>query len=792
MVKRPLIWMVAVFIIGITSYSYGRGMFFFCLILLIFLLFIFLFTAWRHVWRLQGDWFIFILPFLFFFAYIRMEQWSVPSETESCLTTKSSGEVRGVVDQMKGSKDKFQVVLRECSLSLSETKTWNSSGVLVYLDNIDGIQHGNFIRVKGSLLPFVKASNPGQFDEFSYYKTKEITCKVFGEEFTIIHTETSSLKHVLYSLKNSMINNLLVAFPEKEAGILSLILLGEKSLIEDESNLLYKENGISHILAISGLHISLLGMGLFHLLRKILYMIPSVLIVVAVMLCYGVITNFSISASRAILMLFISLVSFLLGKTYDMISSMALAALVLLFHCPLELYSAGFQLSFSALFGISIIAPTLEKLIPCGNYSKYIRPLIMSVSIQIATIPILLYHFFEIPTYSAILNLFILPFMSIILLFALFISVIGGLIPILHVIFSGPVYFILQWFEIVCKTAEKLPIHTIVGGQPSLFKVACYYLILVGFVMYCSYGEEKEWRILFRRGSVCFPVLFLTLFFQGRKDGLQVCFLDVGQGDSIVLQVDGSTVLIDGGSSDIGKVGNYRIAPYLKHQGIAVVDYCFVTHADTDHYSGVKELLLSMDSNQDQSEIWYKGRTLIFNLVLPYAAIKDQAFLELVALAKEKNVTVIYVKTEDSIQLGEMKITCLHPSLEYKPKSRNAYSTVLSVAYGKFDMILTGDLEADGEKIVAELLENKIYEVLKIAHHGSKNSSTTIFLDAITPDFAVISCAKNNKYGHPHKETLKRLKDVNAKVMFTMEHGAVFLSSDGEFMEYGVFLETLD
>ena len=233
-----------------------------------------------------------------------------------------------------------------------------------------------------------------------------------------------------------------------------------------------------------------------------------------------------------------------------------------------------------------------------------------------------------------------------------------------------------------------------------------------------------------------------------------------------------TTYLIDGGSTDEQKVGTYRIQPFLLYQGIDTINYAVITHSDTDHISGLLELL---EGNKIEIE----------HLLLPHIKEKDPSYLELEQVAKMHGVTLLYIEAGDVFMDGEVCFTCLHPSPEYPYTTVNDYSTVLSLSYKEFDMLLTGDLEKAGEEEVLEVIQrfDHPYDVLKVSHHGSKNATTKQWLQSIQPKISLISCGKNNSYGHPHEEVLERLKQVRSDVFITFDSGAITIKTDGKNMK---------
>ena len=253
---------------------------------------------------------------------------------------------------------------------------------------------------------------------------------------------------------------------------------------------------------------------------------------------------------------------------------------------------------------------------------------------------------------------------------------------------------------------------------------------------------------------------------------LEVTFLDVGQGDGIFLKTyNGINIMIDGGSLSVDDAAKYRIVPFLKYKGISRIDYVFVTHADYDHISGIVEMLKNSNVNGIK----------IKNLILPDIRLKDENYQSLIETALRNNIKVLYIMSGKVLQFGDVKFKCIYPNITDSAEDRNDYSTVLSVKYNKFSMLLTGDISEKVENKIKDKVESH-YTILKVAHHGSKYSTTEKFLSWINPDYSVISVGENNLYGHPHKELLKRLEKSGSSVLRTDKSGGITIKSEGESM----------
>jgi competence protein ComEC len=557
------------------------------------------------------------------------------------------------------------------------------------------------------------------------------------------------------------------------------MLLGEKYLLDEEIKQLYQQNGIAHVLAISGLHVSLIGMFIFHLLKKLKFPITlATFLSIFFIYSYGVLTNFSVSTNRAVVMMVVMLLSALIGKTYDMLSAMALSALLILLQNPLQILSAGFLLSYGAVIGIAILLPCLLKIFPTKNF--LLSSLLISISAQATTTPLVLYFFYQFPVYGILTNLIILPFVTVLTLISILAGIAGIIYLPIGIFLIGGSNYILKFYEWVCRTGSNMPGNLITLGRPNWLLILLYLSFLLLFLWAVKrYGKKYVVLIL-----IVAPIM---LFLPDKNVGLEITMLEVGQGEAIFMQSDkGNNYLIDGGSSNVSKVGIYRLQPFLMSQGVGELDYAIITHSDKDHISGLKELI-------------EREQIIINNLVLPKIAEKDEAYIELETLSKEKGITIQYIREGDVILDGDIRIVCLHPRPDYIPSSSNAYSTVLSITYGEFDMLLTGDLEKDGEKELIKLLENPEYrannairpatdyDILKVAHHGSKYSTFEEFLQIVQPEISIISCGEDNSYGHPHEELIERLYRVGSEIKITYEYGAITIRTDGKKLEISEF-----
>ena len=617
--------------------------------------------------------------------------------------------------------------------------------------------YGNRVQICGKLTLAEAPSNDGAFDRLFYQQTERLLFSMKNARLTVRDGRQNPLLQWMYEVRRICMRHLEQIFDEQDAGILAAMLLGDKSRLDEEIRDWYQVGGIAHVLAISGLHISLFGMALYHILRNLgISFVVSSGIAGSFMLFYAVFTGAGVSTRRAMIMFLLFLGAQCLGRTYDLLSALSAAVFLLLFDYPILLFSSGFQMSVSAVAAIGGFYPILKK-----HYGSYISS---GAAIQLFMLPCVLWHSFSFPLYSVMLNSMVIPLLPFVLA--------GGCSALLFSFFSlkaasypaAAVHGVLNLYSCLCRVSLELPFSQMIFGRPKLWSILLYYVIL---------SAGAVWLLQKKQKKVCYLVfVFMAIFFLKRTEpkAFSVTFLDVGQGDGIVLRDDtGVTMLCDGGSSSVSNVGKYRILPYLRYHGIDRLDYVFLSHMDMDHINGVRELL-----ERQTCSIKIK------NLVLPAIKNPDETYLEIERLAAGQKIAVHKMREGDCICTRSMMLTCLAPKAGDTSQNKNETSMVLHVKYKSFDVMLMGDLEKEGEKDLIrrkklpQLLEggNKI-EVLKAGHHGSKGATSEELLDILKPQMAVLSYGKGNRYGHPAPETIERLEKANCPAVSTEKCGEI-------------------
>lgn len=693
-------------------------------------------------------------------------------------------------------------------------KNKENGTVLCYLEAGEIVPEiGSAVKVKGNLKTFQEATNPGQFDAASYYQILKISFQLNQTKILLKSTEYNRIKEWLFVLQNRCAGFFDDAFFPREASVMKTMLLGQKRGADAELKELYQENGIAHILAISGLHISLLGMCLYKLL-KAMGTAPCAATVVSlcVMFLYVCMTGFSVSALRALVMFCFHMLAVFFKRTYDLITAACVAAVGIVISQPLYLYHSGFLFSFGCILAIALVVPamtTATKNKKTGEFRER-QPegiklkFLSGLAITMSCLPLQLWFFFQMPLYSTFLNLLVIPLMGLLLP--------GGILFLLQA-FLREVCFeytdflekgiialitgILAVYESACRLLEQLPGHLITIGRPAGWKVLGYLLLLGVLVILKEHlSLKKKWGLMLA-GAL---ILCIRL-----NSPWEINFLDVGQGDCIHIQSEsGLNYLVDGGSLSVSEVGEYLILPYLKYKGIRELEAVFISHADSDHCNGIPALL----------EECKAGNLKIHTIYLTDSENQEQGdvYDEIKRTAASLGIRIDYLSAGEILRDGEMTFYCLHPATDFMANGDNENSMVLLAEYRGFRALLTGDVEGEGEAQLLFYLQQadvlsgwlsggndvQVFEdqeramnlsrpvtagrkesaslpvtLLKVSHHGSGNATGEELLKLISPRYAVISCGENNPYGHPHEDTLSRLTKAGCDIFTTPECGAV-------------------
>lgn len=693
----------------------------------------------------------------------------------------------------------------------------------IYLDYING----DYICMSGTVSVPDSATNPGNFDQYIYLRNKGYYLCISNGTIESGNHRPYSIEGFLYGIKNRCTKIIDNSFDSESAGIVKAMLVADKSTLDKNIKKLYSENGIAHIMAISGVHVAIIGMTLYGFLRKLrIGRLISGTFSIAIIILYGIMTGMSSSTERAVIMLILSIAAEYFGRKTDAPTSMGFAMIIMVLGNPYVILDAGFQLSFAAITGVTVVAPQLRKLLRMFKrfikesdekkkqkhkkimslrkmIIKLIDALVVGIASFITTTPVIIYYYYQFPPYSILINLIVIPLVSLIVGGSILVVLTGLFFTGAAVAMTYPVRLILFGYKYLCIFASGLPGASVLVGHISIGMVFVYYLSVVlifAILRMIRIGKtERGGPILY---LMLATVLSLTVVYEvySYDKSLKIVYMDVGQGDGVLLRTSGhGGILIDGGSSSNKRVGEYVMVPVLKYYGVSEVEYAFVSHGDVDHVSGLEYLL-----NEEQSGVH------VVNLVLPEYGDHD-ALQELKSEATANNVNIIYMKPGDNITYNHqhaenINIECLYPDEEAGQGvlDTNNLSMILKTTItwdvreadienlnkssdsdASLSLLFVGDAGIAAEKRLIELYEkNSLGEIsdsiacdiLKVGHHGSRNSSGSDFLKRVSAMYGIISCGKDNRYGHPHAETLERLKMADTKYMTTKEHGAIILS----------------
>ncbi len=667
--------------------------------------------------------------------------------------------LQGTVCRKEAKSKEYHIYLKNVILQIGNQR-YQTNQVLVHLST-DEYSIGTTLLVNGTLQRFKPALNDGGYDEERYYHGRKTDYGLWAKTVIGSYGKPSYVEEALYQFRNKLIQSLETNTDEKTAGTLAVMTLGEKSLLDAEVKELYQRLGISHILVISGLHISMLGNGLFGLLKRAGRSIAfSTVMAELFLITYGMMTGNSASALRAILMFSLGMLGKCLGRTYDRATGLAVAVLFLLWQNPFLITDAGFQFSVMAVMGV----------IAAGKKAKTWK---VNGMIQLFTLPLVAFYYYEIPVYAMLVNLLVLPLVTPLVALGFVGSIVGlGLQNLAEGILYIP-YILLVVIEKVGDVIGGLPYAMLTVGCPKLWRIYVYFGLLYVFCIRCRKCQEKQGGEVVKKKNVktedmkrkrrecmvnpawiCMLFLLLTI---SEGHATRIDFLDVGQGDGICIQTkDGVNLFVDGGSSDVKGVGIYRIEPYLKYHGIGEIDYWFVSHCDADHINGLIELL----------EMGYKVEHLVFAKY----AVENENSQRLREVA-EKNGSIIYEMDQgDVVQTESAKLTCIFPAKESVPEDMNGASLVLLYEEDEFQGIFTGDIGSQQELAILEEADRwnlRDAEVYKAAHHGSDYSNEERWLSYISPQISIVSCSKTNQYGHPGKKAVANMKEVGSRIYHT-------------------------
>ncbi len=710
---------------------------------------------------------------------------SVLPENHLCThNVKKIETIEGVIDDCfirRDGRNRYILIVDKIAFS---KKTLSVIGkVLLYTKNIDTkFSYGDRIRLHGQLRSPDKKRVPGQFDYRQYLAEQDIF-----HLFTLNPTDTFNIigrREGAFLVRNLVIP-IRVFFREtfkkylsdQTSSLLMALILGEKQDLDAGMVTSFRQVGVVHVLAISGLHVGFIIAFVFGFLSLLRLNQANKLAVLAlVLVIYIILVRFKTPVIRASAMAVLFLTAKRFERRASVYNIIFASMFLILMIDPRELFKPGFQFSFSAVLSIIYGYEKLNHLLPFNNFLKnskfgwinnYVSkwlwiPFLVSIAAVLGTLPLTLYYYGVIPLYAIFANLIIIPITGLIVFLSLFLLFTALFSHFLSAGIGVMITFINTVLQQVTEMFAGIPLASIITIRPALYQIMLLYMFLYFFFNLKTYGWFKTFLLS------CLPFALLIISFSQKTMGdLKVTFLDVGQGDAAFLEFpNGKTMLIDAGNaSRYWDYGEKTILPFLQSAGILNINYLVGSHAHNDHIGGFLYLL---------------EKITIDTLVLSSYQYHSNLFKDLKARSLQNHICLKTVYKGDQLYPDpNCRVYILHPdsvfscAVNFSGTECNNSSLVIKIQYGENGILFMGDLERQGEIPAMAydfFLES---EILKVGHHGSVTSTSDYFLEKINPIAAVVSVAKKNKFSHPSPLTLERLHKQGARTFLTSHEGTV-------------------
>lgn len=666
--------------------------------------------------------------------------------------------------------------------------------------------YGEVLKIHGQLELPKEPGNPGEFNYREYLKRQGIFTQISVNP-NVVESIATGQGNILYryicGIKTKVEKDIIKILPQDQSVILKALLLGERAGLSQEEQEKYEKAGIVHIFSVSGLHIGfvllfalLLGR-FFKLSDKGIFWLS-----VGLMFFYAALVGFPISVMRALVMAILGLAARLIQRENDLLNSLALAALIILLWNPLFLFDPGFQLSFLGTWGIVYLYPRLKGCIKEMNtgWGLFLVP----VCAQLGVLPLVACYYNLISFVGIISNAFLAVLVGIAVLTGFFGILLTWVLPALAenlFLAAGAMVGLLS--DLVGYLTD-IPAAAINVATPSIWLIIGYYFLFLcwgeGFLKAPFYrlkeyknsleivrGKEsvsllnlsdKAYVFFASRTSRIISILIVVFlliigYYWLRQDVLEVAFLDVGQGDCILVTTPaGKNMLVDGGGlpeyqGNTFEVGRHVVIPYLRRQGIDHLDVVVNTHPHGDHIQGLNSVLETLPVS------W---------LLVPSVPDPPPLFIKLLKAARDNDVKIKEISRGMVVNLDpKVRIEVLHPGpLIYDSRDDlNNNSLVLRLVHGDNSLLLTGDLEKEGIKNLMKTGLDLHSQVLKFPHHGSLYSLDAEFMNRVDPKVVII-CVGQNTFGQPDSKVLEYCGQKTLSVFCTDEHGAIRVKSDGK------------
>lgn len=648
----------------------------------------------------------------------------------------------------------------------ARTGKYKNKKFIVYINkkNKKLLEYGDLIEIKGEYSAPEVARNYKGFDYSQYLKTLNIYGTIKVEESKIINkNQLSPILISINNIKEKMIDNANRNMPKRTANLLLGILIGERDNIQEDIIESFRTANLSHILAVSGAHTSYIILGITYLISK--SKTPKrigYIITIINLLIFIIITGASYSVVRACIMAIVVIGAKICYRKENFFTSICISLIIILIQNPFAINDIGLKLSFMGTAGIVIFNKSITNFfIKLKIKQKIAEVLSVTFSAQLMIMPIIILNFNTISLTFFISNILASPLLGIIIIFGFISIFISSILnPISKILFLI-LHIFLELLILVSKVTEKIPGSSILVKTPNILFAIVYYILILFFNYFFVIKQNptrrfhkkiikiitiKNIKNAFKVIAVVFLImLLLTRIVRIINPTLKIYFIDVGQGDStLIVTPKNKKILIDGGE---GKTN--VLFQYLLDRRINKIDYIIISHFDSDHCNGLIEIIEKMR---------------VENIVMSKQSKESEEYKKILEIIKQKNIKVSSVKAEDKIIIEKNLYTkILNPAEKFEFQDLNNNAIVAKLVYKNFSMLFTGDIEKAEENLAKKYKNELKSTILKVAHHGSKTSTSEEFLKYVEPQIALIGVGENNKFGHPNQITIEKLKNIRSQ-----------------------------
>lgn len=707
-----------------------------------------------------------LIIFLFFIFYIPSKEISVDTTIHTTDTV-----IGNIVSPISMNPQKIEFTLQEKYSSTPFLIVYfpTNQDASIYKKANNLLKHGAVCNIYGEIDLPPESRNPGQFDYRDYLLSKGITHQVIVSHMEDMQCEGASWMNRVYSMRLHVIDYITKTVRPETSAWLNALVLGDDSQLSDDTIELFQRWSLSHILAISGLHVGLIVGLLYFILVKLSFVTKETAqwIVIMFLPLYAFIAGGEPSVWRASIMVLLFIIINKIGLKFSAVDMLSVIFLLLIISDKYIVYHIGFQLSFTVTFGLILTRQLIASL-----KSKIFQGLYISFVAQMMILPLQISYFYTFQPLSIILNLLVVPYFSLFAIPFLFLLLLFSFLPAFLIEMLDVFFIKIQhMFLFILENVDRFADTPFIIGDFPVFIAVIYY---GSFIMLMRHMEMNKLAAASKYGGlVAALIIFITLRPYFSPVGT-VTMLDIGQGDAFVIDLPyrKGVFLMDAGASidfekmePTKKVYKNVIKPFLYSQGIHKMDAIFLSHEHIDHIGSVPYLL----------EDFQVDEIIISN----YYEVDDET-----KKIWENHTSVRRVELDDKIVIGEQLFHVLSP---FEKQSINDSSLVLHTTLGGQNWLFTGDMYKNSEKHIVKRFENVQVDVLKVGHHGSNTSTDEQFIKKIEPAYALIPVGVANRYGHPNIEVLEVLEDHTDFIFRTDEDGAVqyrFKKTEGTFYKY--------